>query len=64
MPAFRDNKIGAHPNENIATIWLSGTEHMEKEYHQKWFHVKVCFQMIPVFALMGVLSALIRIWIW
>lgn len=49
---------------NIKRIRLPGTEHMEKEYHQKWFHVKVCFPMIPVFALVGVLSALIMIWIW
>ena len=26
---------------NIRRIRLPGTEHMEKEYHQKWFHVKV-----------------------
>lgn len=37
---------------------------MDKEYHQKWFHVKVCIPMIPIFAIVGVLSALIMIWIW
>lgn len=49
---------------NIKRIRLPGTEHMEKEYHQKWFHVKVCIPMIPVFLIMGALSALIMIWIW
>ena len=49
---------------NIKRIRLPGTEHMDKEYHQKWFHVKVCIPMIPVFAVVGVLSALIMIWIW
>lgn len=49
---------------NIKRIRLPGTEHMDKEYHQKWFHVKVCLPMFPVFAVMGVLCALIMIWIW
>lgn len=49
---------------NIKRIRLPGTEHMDKEYHQKWFHVKVCIPMIPVFAVMGVLSSLIMMWIW
>lgn len=47
---------------NIKRIRLPGTEHMDKEYHQKCFHVKVCIPMIPVFAVVGVLSALIMIW--
>lgn len=25
---------------NIKRIRLPGTEHMNKEYHQKWFHVQ------------------------
>lgn len=49
---------------NIKRIRLPGTEHMEKEYHQKWFHVKVCLPIIPVFAVGGTLSALLMIWIW
>lgn len=49
---------------NIKRIRLPGTERMDKEYHQKWFHVKVCLPMIPIFAVMGVLSALMMIWIW
>lgn len=49
---------------NIKRVRLPGTEHMDKEYHQKWFHVKVCIPMIPVFAVMGVLSSLIMVWIW
>ena len=49
---------------NVKEIRLPGTEHMDKEYHQKWFHVKVCIPMIPVFAVLGVLSALIMTWLW
>jgi len=49
---------------NIKRIRLSGTEHMEKEYHKKWFHVKVCLPMIPVFLVVGVMSSLIMILIW
>lgn len=49
---------------NIKKIRLPGTEHMNKEYHQKWFHVKACIPAIPVFAVMGVLSSLIMTWIW
>lgn len=49
---------------NIKRLRLPGTEHMDKEYHQKWFHVKACIPAIPVFAVMGVLSSLIMIWIW
>ena len=49
---------------NIKRIRLPGTEHMDKEYHQKWFHVKACFLMIPVFIIMGILSSLVMIWLW
>lgn len=49
---------------NIKKIRLPGTEHMDKEYHQKWFHVKGCIPMIPVFAGIGVLSSLLVLWIW
>lgn len=49
---------------NVKKIRLPGTEHMDKEHHQKWFHVKVCIPMIPVFAVLGVLSALIMTWLW
>lgn len=49
---------------NIKRIRLPGTEHMDKEYHQKWFHVKACIPAVPVFAVMGVLSSLIMMWIW
>lgn len=49
---------------NVKRIRLPGTENMDKEYHQKWFHVKACLPMVPVFAVMGVLSSLIMIWIW
>ncbi|MDO4620905.1 MAG: hypothetical protein Q4B09_09830 [Lachnospiraceae bacterium] len=49
---------------NIKKIRLPGTEDMEKEYHQKWFHVKACFPMIPVFVVGGLLIAGIMVWIW
>lgn len=42
---------------NVKRIRLPGTEHMEKEYRQKWFHVKVCIPMLPVFLVMGAASA-------
>lgn len=49
---------------NIKRIRLPGTEHMDKEYHQKWFHVKVCIPVIPLFAIGGVISTLVMMWIW
>ena len=47
---------------NIRRIRLPGTEHMEKEYHQKWFHVKVMLPLLPVFAVGGVVSAFLMAW--
>ena len=49
---------------NIKRLRLPGTEHMEREYHQKWFHIKACIPMIPVFMIGGILSSLLMIWIW
>jgi len=49
---------------NIKGVRLPGTEHMDKEYHQKLFHVKVMLPMLPVLAIGGVVSALIMVWIW
>ncbi|PNT92076.1 hypothetical protein CDQ83_00360 [Clostridium thermosuccinogenes] len=48
----------------IKRVRLPGTEHMDKEYHQKLFHVKAMLPMIPVFAIGGVVSALIMVCIW
>lgn len=42
---------------------LPGTEHMDKEYAQKWFHVKDCFPMVPVFLALALLVGLIIMWI-
>lgn len=42
---------------NIKKIRLPGTEDMDREYHQKWFHVKAMFPMIPAFLLAGVIGA-------
>jgi uncharacterized membrane protein SpoIIM required for sporulation len=49
---------------NIKRFRLPGTEHMDKEYHQKWFHVKVCLPVIPVALIAGLISAGLMIWIW
>ena len=42
---------------------LPSTEHMDKEYAQKWFHVKACLPMIPAYAVMAALVGLIIMWI-
>ena len=44
-------------------IWLSYGD-MEKEYHQKWFHVKVLLPMIPVFAVGGIIISFLMVWSW
>ena len=50
---------------NLPTFRLEGTEHMDKAYHQKWFHAKgmlfpgVIFALIPA-ALVGWLVTLVR----
>lgn len=38
---------------------LPGTETMDKEYAQKWFHVKACFPMIPVFLVFAILAGIV-----
>ena len=50
----------------FATLKNKNNKHNNflNDHHQKWFHVKVCIPMIPIFAIVGVLSALIMIWIW
>ena len=49
---------------NIKRVRLPGTEHMEKEYHQKWFHVKVCLPVVPFAILAGFISSALMLWIW
>lgn len=50
---------------NMKCFRLPGTEHMDKAYHQKWFHLKgmlfpgIVFGLIPA-ALVGLLVSLIR----
>ena len=50
---------------NLPMFRLEGTEHMDKAYHQKWFHVKgllfpgIVFALIPA-ALVGWLIVLVR----
>ncbi|MCD8161642.1 MAG: hypothetical protein LUE61_10880 [Clostridiales bacterium] len=49
---------------NIKRVRLPGTEHMDREYHQKWFHVKAMLPMLPVFAVGGFIISLVMTWIW
>ncbi len=49
---------------NIKRVRLPGTERMEKEYHQKWFHVKVCLPAMPFAIVAGFLSSALMLWIW
>lgn len=50
---------------NLPVFRLEGTEHMDKAYHQKWFHLKgmlfpgIVFALIPA-ALVGLLITVIR----
>ncbi len=50
---------------NLKRFRLEGTEHMDKAYHQKWFHLKgmlfpgVVFGLIPA-ALVGLMIAWVR----
>ncbi len=50
---------------NLPMFRLEGTEHMDKAYHQKWFHAKgmlfpgIIFALIPA-ALVGWLITLVR----
>ena len=50
---------------NLKIFRLEGTEHMDKAYHQKWFHLKgmlfpgIVFAIIPA-TLVGCLIAIIR----
>ena len=50
---------------NLPMFRLEGTEHMDKAYHQKWFHLKgmlfpgIVFALIPA-ALVGWIVAVIR----
>ena len=50
---------------NLPMFRLEGTEHMDKAYHQKWFHLKgmlfpgIVFALIPA-AVVGLLISVIR----
>ena len=50
---------------NMKRFRLEGTEHMDKAYHQKWFHLKgmlfpgIVFALLPS-ALVGVLVSIIK----
>ena len=50
---------------NLKRFRLEGTEHMDKAYHQKWFHLKgmlfpgIVFALLPS-ALVGVLVSIIK----
>ncbi|MCM1145281.1 MAG: hypothetical protein NC407_11285 [Lachnoclostridium sp.] len=49
---------------NMKRFRLEGTEHMDKEYHQKWFHVKgmlfpgIIFALVPA-VLVGIIISLL-----
>ena len=49
---------------NMKRFRLEGTEHMDKEYHQKWFHVKgmlfpgIVFALIPAVLVGAIISFL------
>ena len=49
---------------NIKRIRLPGTEDMDEEYRQKWFHVKVVLPFLPIFAVGGLVIAGIMVLIW
>lgn len=49
---------------NIKRARLPGTEDMDKEYHQKWFHIKVIFPIIPAAVILGAVIAFLMTWIW
>ena len=49
---------------SIKRIRLPGTEDMDKEYRQKWFHVKVVLPLLPIFAVGGLAIAGIMVLIW
>ena len=42
---------------------LPGTEHMDREYRVKWFHLKVVLQVSPLFLVYALLTAGIFIWL-
>ena len=42
---------------------LPDTEHMDKEYHQKWFHVKVELKVLPLAVVFAVLCGLVQVWL-
>ncbi|MCM1321825.1 MAG: hypothetical protein NC041_10095 [Bacteroides sp.] len=49
---------------NIKRARLPGTENMDREYHQKWFHVKVMLPLVPLAVILGMVIALLMTWIW
>lgn len=40
---------------------LPGTEHMDKEYKQKWFHLKVVLKVLPLGIIFSLLCSLIML---
>lgn len=49
---------------NIKRVRLPGTEHMDREYHQKWFHVKACLPVLPLAILAGFIGSALMLWLW
>lgn len=42
---------------------LPGTEHMDKEYRQKWFHLKGILKAAPFGAVFAIITGAVMIWI-
>lgn len=42
---------------------LPGTEHMDQEYRQKWFHLKGVLAVAPLGAVFAILTGTIMVWI-
>ncbi|MCD8181521.1 MAG: hypothetical protein LUF26_08610 [Firmicutes bacterium] len=49
---------------NVKRIRLPGTEDMNAEYRQMWFHVRSTLVMLPILILGAPISAGIMVWIW
>lgn len=49
---------------NVKRIRLPGTEDMDREYHQKLFHVRVLLPVAPIAAVAAAVAALLTVWLW
>lgn len=42
---------------------LPGTEHMDKEYRQKWFHLKGILKVAPLGVIFAIIAGAVMVWI-